>query len=67
MESITAPADRLLPFRNVARMLGLADNTSHTIRAMAKRGQLKEVRLNGRLIRYSERSVLDLIQGKASA
>ena len=62
-ESPTTQPDRLLKFQTVARMLGLAENTSHTIRAMAKRRQLTEVRFNGRLLRYTESSVIELMKG----
>jgi predicted DNA-binding transcriptional regulator AlpA len=61
-ESLT-PQERLLTFRQVIALLGYHSNTSHTIRRLARRGQLKAVRLNERVIRYSESSVRALIAG----
>ena len=60
----TAQADRLLTFREVNRLIGSACKTSHTARTLAARGQIKVVRLNERLMRFSEASVRDLIAGR---
>lgn len=64
-ESTTAPADRLLTFREVGALLGFSCRTGHTARAYAARGQIRAVRLNERVIRYSEASVRELIAGRA--
>jgi hypothetical protein len=64
-EANTAQADRLLAFRDVNRLTGSQCKTGHAARELAKRGLIRCVRLNERTIRYSERSVLDLIAGKA--
>jgi hypothetical protein len=61
-ESLT-PEDRLLTFRQVIALLGYHSNTSHTIRRLARRGQIKAVRLNERVMRYTESSVRALIAG----
>jgi predicted DNA-binding transcriptional regulator AlpA len=60
----TAPADRLLTFRQVGDRIGLACKTSHTARALAARGQIQAVRINERVVRYSEASVNALIAGR---
>ena len=62
----TAQADRLLTFRQVHALIGSACKTGHTARALAARGQIKGIRLNGRVLRYSEASVLALVAGKES-
>jgi len=59
------PSDRLIDFRQVNELTGSRCSTAHNARALAKRGQIKSVRLNERVIRYSERSVLDLVNGVA--
>lgn len=64
-EYIPAPADKLLDFRQVNELLSLRCQTSHTVRALAARGQIRPVRINERVVRYSEASVLDLIAGRA--
>jgi hypothetical protein len=61
-----APADRLIDFRSVGELLGLRCKTGHTARALAARGQIRAVRINGRVIRYSEASVHALIAGRAA-
>lgn len=58
--------DRLIDFREVGQLVGLRCKTSHTARALAKRGQIREVYINDRTIRYSENSVLDLIAGRVA-
>ncbi len=63
-ESTTAPADRLLTFRQVGERIGLACKTSHTARALAARGQLVAVRINERVVRFTESSVLALVAGR---
>lgn len=59
--------DRLVDFRRVGELLGLRCKTGSTARALAARGQIRAVYLNSRVVRYSESSVLDLINGKAGA
>lgn len=57
--------DSLIDFRQVNSLTASKCKTSHTARALAERGQIKAVRLNERVVRYSLRSVLDLVAGKA--
>ena len=64
-EQATVPSDRLLHFLEVHALIGSSCKTGHTARAMAARGQIRAVMINSRVKRYSERSVLDLIQGRA--
>jgi len=63
----SAQPDRLIDFRRVGELLGLRCKTAHTARALAKRGKIRAVHLNERVIRYSEASVLALIGTKPSA
>ena len=56
-------SDRLLNFREVNQRLGLRCQTSHTARAFAARGQIKAVRINPRVLRYTESSVNRLVSG----
>jgi len=62
-ESTTAP-DKLLTFRQVGERLGLACKTSHSARAFAARGQIVAVRINERVVRFTESSVAALIAGR---
>ena len=62
-ESTVQPTDRLLTFREVHALIGSRCRTSHTARALAARGLIRAVRLNGRVIRFSEASVQALISG----
>ena len=62
-EANTTQADRLLTFREVGALLGLRCKTGHTARSMADRGLIRVVRLNERVLRYSELSVKALING----
>ena len=62
---LTPPsADRLLGFREVNRLVGSDCKTSHTARALARRGLIRAVRVNERFLRFSEASVLALIRGE---
>ena len=61
----TPPADRLLGFREVNRLVGSACKTSHTARNLARRGLIRAVRVNERFLRFSEASVLAFIRGQA--
>lgn len=60
------PNDRLIDFRRVNELVGSACQTSHAARKLAARGLIRAVRLNERVLRYSEQSVLELIAGKAA-
>lgn len=60
----TPQGDRLLTFREVNRLIGSACKTSHAARTLAARGQIKVIRINERLMRFSEASVRDLIAGR---
>lgn len=60
----SARADRLLQFRQVNELIGSSCKTGHTARSLMLRGLIKGVRLNKRVIRYTESSVLALIAGK---
>jgi hypothetical protein len=66
-EAPTAQADRLLTFREVHALTGSLCKTGHYARKLAARGQIKAVRLNERVMRYSEASVRALIEGRVSA
>lgn len=64
-DATTAPVeDKLITHRQVNELLGLRCRTSHVVRGMAARGQIRAVRINERVIRYSEASVRDLIAGR---
>ena len=64
---VAAPAyDEAIDFREVYRLLGLHSVTAHTALNYARRGQIRAVRLSARCIRYSRKSVLDLIAGRTS-
>lgn len=60
----TETADRLIGFREVYALTGSNCRTGHTARALAARGQIKAVRINERVMRYSLRSVLELVNGR---
>ena len=62
-ESPVSPTDRLIHFREVHALIGSACKTGHTARALAARGQIRAVRLNERVVRYSENSVRELVAG----
>lgn len=55
-----------MPFIEVNRLIGSRCRTGHTARALMRKGLLKGTRLNSRVIRYSENSVLALIAGRAT-
>jgi len=59
--------DSLLNFREVNRMLGSRCKSGHFALRLAKKGQIRGVFLNARIVRYSENSVRDLIAGKVGA
>ena len=59
----TPPADRLLGFREVNALVGSACKTSHTARNLARRGLIRAVQINERVVRFSEASVLAFING----
>jgi hypothetical protein len=60
----TPQGDRLLTFRQVAALTGSACKTGHHARELARRGQIRVVRINERTLRYSEQSVLALVAGR---
>jgi hypothetical protein len=60
----TPKGDRLLTFREVHSLIGSDCKTAHTARALAARGQIRAVKLNARVTRYSEQSVLALVAGR---
>lgn len=55
--------DRLIDFRRVNELVGSRSRTAHTARALARRGQIEAVRLNARVVRFRESSVLRLVRG----
>jgi predicted DNA-binding transcriptional regulator AlpA len=57
------PADRLIGFREVSALVGSACKTSHTARNLARRGLIRAVQINERVVRFSEASVLAFING----
>lgn len=64
----TAPGqagDRLLTFREAAALLGSTCKTSHVMRSLARQGKIRAVRINERVVRFSEASVRELIAGRA--
>jgi hypothetical protein len=63
---VTAQADRLIDYREVNAAIGSRCRTAHTARNLARRGLIKSVRFNERVIRYSERSVRALVEGGVS-
>ena len=63
-EALPAQADRLLAFRTINHLTGSQCKTGHFARSLAKRGLIRAVRINERVVRYSERSVIDFISGK---
>ncbi len=63
----TAQADRLLTAQEVMQRLGLKCRTSHTALSLARRGSIKAVRINQRVVRYTESSVSALVAGREVA
>jgi predicted DNA-binding transcriptional regulator AlpA len=66
-EAPSAPAvtaDRLITAREVTTLLGLKCRTAHTALSYARRGLIRAVRLNARVVRFSEASVRALIEGR---
>ena len=61
-----APApttDTALSFQEVYALIGSKCRTAHTALALAKRGQIRAIRISARTIRYSQKSVEALIAG----
>jgi len=58
--------DRLIDFHRVHELVGSKCQSSRMARTLAKRGLIREVRINERRILYSERSVMEFIAGKES-
>lgn len=67
IELHTPPADRLIGFRAVNEIVGSRCKTGHYALALARRGLIEAVRLNERVIRYRESSVLRLAAGERGA
>ena len=61
------PVDRLVDFRRINELIGSKCRTGHAARRLAEQGLIRAVRINERVVRYSERSAFDLIAGKARA
>lgn len=55
--------DKLIDFRQVNNLIGSKCQSGHTARALAVRGQITAIRINERVIRYSQASVLAFIAG----
>jgi hypothetical protein len=53
----------LIGFREVNALVGSACKTSHTARNLARRGLIRAVQINERVVRFSEASVLAFING----
>jgi hypothetical protein len=61
--SQSAP-DRLVDHRRFNELIGLNCKTSHTARNYAQQGLIRAVRINARVIRFSENSIFELLAGK---
>jgi len=59
--------DRLVDHRRVNELLGLKCKTSHTARNYANQGLIRAVRINARVVRFSENSILALLGGQEGA
>ena len=59
--------NRLLSFREVNEKIGSACKSSHTARNLARRGLIKGVRWNSRVVRFTAESVENFILGRHSA
>jgi hypothetical protein len=57
--------DKALHFKKVYELIGSNCRTGHTARALAKAGKIRPIYINQRTIRYSEKSVLELLAGGA--
>jgi hypothetical protein len=60
-------ADEAIGFREVYRLLNLRCRTGHTALSYARRGMIRGIRLNARTMRYSRRSVMELIAGNVAS
>jgi hypothetical protein len=56
--------DRLVDHRRVNELLGLRCKTSHTARNYAKQNLIRAVRINARVVRFSENSIIALLAGQ---
>ena len=61
LNSDTLVEDVLVDFREAQRMLGSRCKTSHYALSLARRGLIRAVRLNERSVKFSRRSILELI------
>jgi len=59
--------DSLLTFRQVNELLGSSCKSGHFALRLSKKGLIRAVFFNERIVRYSENSVRDLIAGKVGA
>ena len=65
--SASLPPDKLISFQDVNHLIGSKCRTGHTARALAAKGLIRVIRINERVLRYSEASVRELIAGKVRA
>jgi len=65
MESTTGP-DKLVHHRRVYELIGSSCKNGATARSLANRGLIRAVKINGRVIRYSEASVFALVAGRVA-
>jgi hypothetical protein len=62
LDSLHLPTpDRLVDHRRVNELLGLKCKTSHTARKYANQGLIRAVRINARVVRFSENSIIALL------
>lgn len=57
----------LLHWREVAKLLGLKCNTSHTVRTYARNELICVIKINARNHKYTQSSVMDVVRGKKKA
>jgi len=62
--SIDPRPDRALRSCEVQKLLGLSTKRGDTARRLAGEGRIREIRLNSRVLRYSERSVFAFLAGR---
>jgi hypothetical protein len=65
MTTNSSPSAQLLTFREVYALLGYNSKTAHTALRLAAQGKLKAIRINERVVRYTETSVRALAEGGA--
>lgn len=62
-KSIPTAPDRLVGHRRFNELLGLKCKTSHVARSYAEKGLIRAVRINARVVRFSENSIIALVNG----